>query len=151
MGIQFSDDEEREFLSTAHTGIVTTLRKDGWPISLPVWFVHLGGAIYLRTPARSKKVARVRNDDRACFLVEAGEAWKELRAVMWLGRLTDVTDEALRECVGSAFTAKYSAFSMVRSKVPDATKQHYGREDALYELRPDERRLTWDNRKLRSG
>lgn len=150
MGIQFTDDEERLFLSTMHTGIVTTLRQDGWPISLPVWFAHLDGAIYLRTPARSKKVVRVRNDDRACFLVEAGEAWAELHAVVWLGRLIEVTDELERERAGSTITAKYAAFSMAPAKMPEASRQHYGRSDVMYQMRPDERRLTWDNRKLRT-
>jgi len=151
MGIQFSEDEEREFLTTTHTGVVTTLRRDGWPVSLPVWFAYVDGAIYLRTPAKSRKVARVRHDDRACFLVEAGEAWAELHAVVWLGRLTEVTDNDLRERAGAVISAKYAGFSMVRAKVPDATKQHYGSRDVLYELRPTERRLTWDNRKLRIG
>ena len=151
MGIQFTEDEEREFLTTMHTGVVTTLRRDGWPISLPVWFAYVDGAIYFRTPAKSKKVARVRQDDRACFLVEAGEAWAELHAVLWLGRVVEVSDGDVRDRVGAAITAKYAGFSMVRATVPDATKQHYGTRDVMYELRPAERRLTWDNRKLRTG
>jgi hypothetical protein len=151
MGIQFTDDEEREFLTAMHTGVVTTLRRDGWPISLPVWFAYVDGAIYLRTPAKSKKVTRVHHDDRACFLVEAGEAWTELHAVLWLGRLVEVTDDDVSERVGAAITAKYVGFSMVRAKMPDATKQHYGTRDVMYELRATERRVTWDNRKLRAG
>jgi len=151
MGIQFTDDEEREFLTAMHTGVVTTLRRDGWPISLPVWFAYVDGAIYLRTPAKSKKVARVRHDDRACFLVEAGEAWAELHAVLWLGRLVEVADDDIRDRVGATITAKYADFSTVRAKMPDATKQHYGTRDVMYELRPTERRLTWDNRKLRTA
>lgn len=150
MGIQFSDDEERQFLATTHTGVVTTLRKDGWPISLPVWFAAFDDAICLRTPARSKKVARVRNDDRCCFLVEGGEAWAELHAVLWLGHISEVTDEALLARAGEAIATKYAAFAMVRAKLPDVTKQHYGRGEVVYELRPDERRITWDNRKIRT-
>jgi len=151
MGIQFTDEEEREFLTTMHTGVVTTLRRDGWPISLPVWFAYVDGAIYMRTPAKSKKVARVRHDDRACFLVESGEAWAELHAVLWLGRLVEVTDDDVRDRVGAMITAKYAGFRTVRAKMPDATKQHYGTRDVMYELRPTERRLTWDNRKLRTA
>ena len=151
MGIQFTEDEERTFLTTMHTGIITTVRKDGWPISLPVWFVLVDGAIYTRTPARSKKVARVRNDDRACFLVEAGDAWKELHAVVWLGRLREADDEALLERVRAQFATKYAASTTARAQLPDATREHYGNRDVIFELRPDERRLTWDNRKLRMG
>lgn len=149
MSARFTDPEEREFLSTMHTAIVTTNRRDGWPISLPVWFALVDDAVYFRTPARSKKVARVRNDGRACLLVESGEAWIDLRAVLWLGRLVEVTDDALRERAGGVISEKYSAFRTSRSKLPDATAKHYGSSDVMYELRPEERRLSWDNRKLR--
>jgi nitroimidazol reductase NimA-like FMN-containing flavoprotein (pyridoxamine 5'-phosphate oxidase superfamily) len=150
VGIQFTDDEERAFLAATHTGVVTTLRRDGWPVSLPVWFALVDDAIYLRTPARSKKVARVRNDDRACFLVEAGEAWAELRAVLWLGHLTEVDDEVMRQRAGAALGEKYAGFTTMRTDLPDATIRHYGRGDVLYELHADERRITWDNRKIRT-
>jgi Pyridoxamine 5'-phosphate oxidase len=32
-------DEAWEAVGAAHTGILTTLRRDGGPIALPVWFV----------------------------------------------------------------------------------------------------------------
>ena len=149
MSIHFTDAEEREFLSTMHTAIVTTNRRDGWPISLPVWFALVDDAVYFRTPTRSKKVARASHDNRACLLVEAGEAWAELHAVLWLGRLVEVTDEAIRARVGRVISEKYTPFRTARAKLPEATAKHYGANDVMYELRPDERRLSWDNRKLR--
>ena len=38
MGVRLDDDEAWAELDAAHTGILTTLRRDGWPVSLPVWF-----------------------------------------------------------------------------------------------------------------
>ena len=44
----------------AHTGVLTSLRRDGAPVSLPVWFVALDRRIYVSGPARTKKFARIR-------------------------------------------------------------------------------------------
>ena len=39
MGVRLSEEEAWAELATAHTGILTTLRRDGRPVSLPVWLV----------------------------------------------------------------------------------------------------------------
>src|SRR6516225_8326344 len=90
MSIRLSKEEAWVELERAHTGIFTTLQRNGWPISLPMWFVALDRHIYLRTPAQSKKLARIRHDSRGNFLVERGERWKELCADMILLRLNPV-------------------------------------------------------------
>ena len=43
---------------------ITSLRRDGMPIALPMWFCVVDGAVYFRTLARSKKAARLRHDPR---------------------------------------------------------------------------------------
>src|ERR1700761_4285918 len=58
--IRFTQDEAWEELASAHTGILTTLRRDGMPIALPVWFVAEDRTIAIMTPAGTKKIARVR-------------------------------------------------------------------------------------------
>ena len=37
--IRLSEDEAWDVLDKSHTGILTTLRRDGTPVSLPVWYV----------------------------------------------------------------------------------------------------------------
>src|SRR5271155_3465040 len=86
MGIRLTPDEAWEAVGAAHTGILTTLRRDGMPIALPVWFVVEDRTVAMMTPAGTKKIARVRHDPRASFLVESGERWVELRAVHLTGR-----------------------------------------------------------------
>jgi|SRR5208282_2577484 len=73
MGVRFTEDEAREMLGKAHTGVITTLRRDGWPVSLPMWFSVVDRKIYMRTLAASKKALRIKRDGRACFMVESGE------------------------------------------------------------------------------
>ena len=92
MGVRLEADEAWAVLSSAHTGILTTLRRDGMPIALPVWFVVLDRTICVSVPARTKKVARVRHDPRASFLVESGLAWADLEAVHLTGSVEEVDD-----------------------------------------------------------
>src|SRR5215472_11720626 len=82
MSIRLSEEEAWAELERAHTGIFTTLQRSGWPISLPMWFAALDRHIYLRTPSQSKKLTRIKHDARGNFLVERGERWRELCAVM---------------------------------------------------------------------
>lgn len=64
MGVRLSEDDAWHELETAHTGILTTMRGDGWPVPLPVWFIARDRRVYVRTPAKTKKVGHVRNDPR---------------------------------------------------------------------------------------
>lgn len=150
MGIRLTDEEAWEFIADAHTSIFTTLRRDGWPVTLPLWHVVHEGAIYVGTPERSKKVTRVRHDDRGCLLVERGEAWVELAAVEVPVRATvlEPGDETAR--VGELFDAKYAAFRPEQARMPDATKKHYAGQ-VLIRLDPAGKFLTWDNSRLRLG
>ena len=58
VSVRLSDDEAWEVLRTAHTGILTTLRRDGSPIAVPVWFVVEDRIIYVTGPETSKKFVR---------------------------------------------------------------------------------------------
>jgi PPOX class probable F420-dependent enzyme len=143
-----SEDESWEFLQDGHTAILTTLRRDGWPVSLPVWFVVADRAIYVTTPAKSKKVLRIRHDDRACLLVERGEAWVELAAVEIAVRATILEPGSEADAAGELFAGKYAAFRPASARMPDATKQHYSGQ-AVLRLDPAGSALTWDNARIR--
>ena len=54
----FGEFEGRRYLN------LETYRKSGEGVRTPVWFVEAGGSLYVRTPARSGKVKRLRNDPR---------------------------------------------------------------------------------------
>jgi hypothetical protein len=143
-----STDESWEVLTISHTGIFTTLKADGWPISLPVWFVVLDRTICIAPPSRTKKIARVRKDPRASFLVESGERWAELRAVHLMGYVTFVEDVAEQMRIDAALDEKYGAFRSARTSMPAATQAHYG-DRTFLRLVPQDRILSWDNRRMR--
>lgn len=148
MTIRLTADEAWEAVESAHTGILTTLRRDGMPIALPVWFVVDDRAVALMTPAGTKKLARIRHDPRASFLVESGERYTELRGVHLTGRVETVDDTATTSRIEAAVHAKYAAFRPPGASLPATAQAYYAKQEFLRFV-PDSRILTWDNARLK--
>ena len=146
--VRMSEDEAWAMLDSSLVGILTTLRRDGRPVALPVWHVVLDHRIYVST--RAKKLARARHDPRASFLVEAGDRWADLRAVHVDCRASVLDpDGELAGRVRAAIDAKYRAYRTPAKDMPEATRDHYAKAlGAVIELAPEGKLLTWDNRHL---
>src|SRR6185436_14619829 len=125
MSVQLSPDEAWAVVTASHTGIFTSLRRDGVPIALPVWFAVLDRRIYVSGPVTVKRLLRVRRDPRVSFLVESGERWAELRAVHLTGQARIVTEPELLEKVKLLLDDKYGPYRTDRSQMPDATREYY--------------------------
>lgn len=150
--VRMTDDEAWAFVHAGHTGILTTLRRDGRPIALPVWYVTLDRRIYVHT--RGKKVLRARRDPRVSFLVEAGERWAELQAVHLEceARVLDEPGEDLAARIAEETARKYAAFRTRGRDMPKETKAAYDRmPGSTIELVPVGKLLTWDNNHLGLG
>jgi PPOX class probable F420-dependent enzyme len=147
MSIRLTLDEAWEAVESAHTGILTTLRRDGMPIALPVWFVVDDRSVALMTPAGTKKIARIRHDPRASFLVESGDQYTELRGVHLTGRVELVEDAAATSRIEAAVNLKYAAFRPPAASLPAAAQAYYAQQ-AFLRFVPDGRILTWDNARL---
>ena len=145
--IRLTADEAWDEIASAHTGILTTLRRDGMPIALPVWFVAEDRTIAMMTPAGTKKIARVSRDPRASFLVESGQRWADLLGVHLTGRVEIVTDEAAIQRIEEAVNAKYAAFRPALADLPTATETYYAKQVFLRFV-PEARILTWDNSRI---
>jgi PPOX class probable F420-dependent enzyme len=133
-------------LTKAHTGVLATLKGDGTPISLPMWFVALDERIYVVTPERTKKVERLRRNPRVSFLVESGTRWTELQAVHLTGHARVIEDDELRSRVREAMDDKYAAF-----RTQGGDRNVDGVAMAVIEITPDDRILSWDNSRLPLG
>ncbi|MCH8950050.1 MAG: TIGR03618 family F420-dependent PPOX class oxidoreductase [Chloroflexi bacterium] len=74
-----SDEAREAFLAETRLGVLSTLRDDGAPISVPVWFEWDGSHARMFTTASSGKIERLARDARASLLVAARidepEAW----------------------------------------------------------------------------
>ena len=93
---QFSD---RKYLN------LVTFRRSGAAVSTPLWFVEEGGVLYVRTPARSGKVKRLRNDPQVRLVPSDGRgnpkgAWID-------GRARVVVDDAEAERANRLVHRKY--------------------------------------------
>jgi nitroimidazol reductase NimA-like FMN-containing flavoprotein (pyridoxamine 5'-phosphate oxidase superfamily) len=147
--VRLSPDEAWRMITDAHTGVLTTLRRDGVPVALPLWFVALDRRIYVNSLAATKKVARIRHDGRASFLVEAGARFSELRAVHLTGQAVVIDDDpALGQRVAEAIDEKYRGFRADRSTLPEPSQRHYAATSVVVAFLPDERYVSWDNRRL---
>ena len=147
MGIRLDAEERLEFLRRGHTGVVTTLRRDGWPVSLPVWYVVVGGKVYLATPPASMKVKRIRHDERCSFLVESGQKWAELAAVEFRAKAVLVEPGPEADTALAELNGKYGAFQTPYEQMPLAVQAVYG-ERTVIRLDPTERVLSWDNSRI---
>lgn len=150
--VRLSPDEAWELTASAHTGILTTLQRDGMPVALPVWFVVREQRIVVSTPSRSKKVARLRRDPRFSFLVEGGKRWDELYCVQWSGTSMTIYDTACPALVDidRLIDEKYGPYITPARDMPKQTAEHYKRQGGTVaiELEPDDRFLSWDNARL---
>src|SRR5262249_19573550 len=94
MSTSMTREEIEHFLRNQRTLILSTLKKDGAPVSHALWFLYTGDAIYVNVQAKSFKYRNILRDDRVCALVEAGERYLDLRGVMVQGRASRVDDPA---------------------------------------------------------
>jgi Pyridoxamine 5'-phosphate oxidase len=143
-----TEDEIWSFVNDAPTGIFTTLRRDGVPVALPIWFACVDRAIYMQT--RGKKLQRVAHDQRASFLVETGHRWVDLKAVHFTGiaEIVELEPELAR-VFHSEIKRKYDARRAQGAEMPKSTSTYYETvRTAAVRFTPDERILHWDNAKI---
>jgi nitroimidazol reductase NimA-like FMN-containing flavoprotein (pyridoxamine 5'-phosphate oxidase superfamily) len=147
--VELTEDELWEFLTNGHEGSLTTLRRDGWPITLPVWYVAHDRSVFMRTNPKTKKLLRIQADDRCSFLVSSGQRWAELKAVVLTCRAQAVDRGELRDEVLRLFDQKYQAFRTAKSDMPGSSQKRYGGEPVVVRLTVEGGPLSWDNHKLR--
>jgi PPOX class probable F420-dependent enzyme len=148
MGVTMSGDEIVGFISDHGTAVLTTLRADGRPVPLPVWYVAFGGALYFQTPLRSRKVGNIERDPRVAVLIDDGERWEHLRGVLIQGTAERVTDEALHARVLAAFDELFADLTVPAAVLPAAASARYAGM-AVFRVTVPDHPATWDNRKIR--
>jgi hypothetical protein len=140
--IAMTPDEVDAFLADQRTCRVATVGRFG-PHATPLWFAWHDGAIWLTSIARSQRWADLEADPRIAVVVDAGEAYDELRGVEIRGKVEVVgevprTGEPVAELEGPEriFGAKYNGGPMF----------HDGRHGWLKVV--PEKVTSWDFRKL---
>ncbi len=142
--IRMTDEEAAEFLATERTVQVASIGPDGTPHLVPMWFALIDGRIAFWTYAKSQKALNLRRDPRVTCLVEAGEAYGDLRGASITGRAEIVDDYDSVFDVGAAVYARYMG-----------DMNHASRRGVEHEARKRvavfvnaEKTASWDHRKL---
>jgi PPOX class probable F420-dependent enzyme len=146
--IALTPEEQRSYLETSHTVILTTLDRQGYPHSVAMWYVvEPGGAVAMTTFRKSQKVKNVERDPRCALLVESGRDYPELKGLLIRGRavvdgdgehVLDVLDRINQKYHGDGGPAVREALRAQASK------------RVILRIVP-ERVASWDHKKLGLG
>lgn len=152
--ISFTPAEIETFLAEEMTLIVTTIGKNGYPHTAPMWYFMEDGKIVFRSFTKSQKIVNLKRDPRLTVLIERGIAYTELQAVMIKGtaRLIDGADDP--QYVLEAYRRLAARYPMAGPEPvemgSEALQQAFGRfasKNTVIVVEP-ERVISWDHRKL---
>src|SRR6266481_8025583 len=104
--IQLSPDEQAAFFRERKKAALATIDKDGFPHVVAMNYFAKDGAFYMTSYGKAQKVVNIRRDPRVALMIEAGNAYSELRGVMVRGRC-EIVEGA--EAVRAAFAAMAEA------------------------------------------
>lgn len=139
-----SDAEVAAFLSGRHVLNVATVRPSGRIDLVAMWYGFVGDDVAFWTYAKSQKIRNLLRSPGLTGLVEAGEAYAELRGVQLVGRGVVVDDPDYVRAVGESVYERYTG------PLTDAARVSLSRIGAKrLAVRLDvETIVSWDHAKL---
>jgi hypothetical protein len=141
--IAMAPDELDAYLGTERTCTVATVSHDG-PHVTALWFVWDGEYVWLYSITRSQRWTDLQRDPRVALLVEAGEAYDELRGVEVHGKVEVVGEVPRTGGADDALTEPERLFAVKYQGGGDMF--HDGRH-AWLKVTPS-KIASWDFRKL---
>ncbi len=153
--VQMTPDEVTQMLAGCRKVQLATIGPDGYPHLVTMYYTLLDGRIAFWTYRTSQKARNLARDPRISCLVEAGEAYFDLRGVLIQGEVRTITDPdevyKLGLAIGVVVTGgRAGAGSSLSgdaagSYVANAARKRYG-----YVVDP-RRIISWDHAKLLPG
>jgi PPOX class probable F420-dependent enzyme len=104
--IQLTPDEQAAFLHDHHKCALATLGPDGFPHVVAMNFFVKDGAYYMTSYGKAQKVLNIRRNPKVALMIEAGDAYAELRGMMIRGHCELIEDA---EAVRATFAARAEA------------------------------------------
>ena len=145
--IKLGEDEQRQLIESERVVIVSSLGRNGWPHSMPLWYVPRDGEVWIWTYAKSQKVRNLERDPRATLLIETGHEYTELRGMMIEAEAEIHRDLEVVSAFGRQLTVRYS--EGIQSVEGDAAAALQAQAAKRVAIRFHPRRTaTWDHRKL---
>jgi PPOX class probable F420-dependent enzyme len=140
-----SDDDVAAFLAGSRKLQLATINPDGTPHLVTMFYGLDAGRIAFWTYGKAQKARNLARDPRVSCLIEAGDAYDELRGVLVYGKAEPVTDQDRIMAVGMLIARGMTP------GVPDDLLRPYveqtGRKRVAYVVEPT-RVVSWDHRRL---
>jgi PPOX class probable F420-dependent enzyme len=95
------------FLATKEVVVLATVKPDGGPLAMPMWFVYDPGALTMISVDGLAKVQNLRRDPRVCVVAEAGTRG-DIRGVVVQGRAEFLADGTERRALVERFHVRYA-------------------------------------------
>jgi PPOX class probable F420-dependent enzyme len=143
--IRMSAEELRGFLDEQRVVTLATLGPRGWPHLMPLWYVMRGDALWAWTYAKSQKVRNLERDPRCTLQVEAGEAYEELRGVMFEAEAILHRELDSVAALGTEIAVRYGGGDLTPDVAESMRGQAAKRVGLSFRVA---RTVTWDHRKL---
>ena len=102
-----ADAPVQRFLATKQIALLATVRADGAPLAMPMWFLHDAATLTMISVEGTQKVRNLRRDPRVCVVAEAGGGGEDIRGVTVLGRAEFLADGPERRALAERFHEKY--------------------------------------------
>jgi len=113
--LTMAPDVRAAFLAEERVVRLATVDDDGWPVVVPLWFVHhpetgpeRRGELWIWNLNRARRTARLEAGGRCGITVDAGDDYAELRGLTARAVPVRVADEAVPLAVRIAYARKYS-------------------------------------------
>jgi PPOX class probable F420-dependent enzyme len=105
--MNLDDPAIQRFLATKEVALLATVRADGAPLAMPMWFLHDAAALTMISVEGAQKVRNLRRDPRVCVVAEAGGGGADIRGVIVLGRAEFLDNGPARRAFAERFHEKY--------------------------------------------
>ncbi len=103
-------DVRAEFLAVERVVRLATMDDDGWPVVVPLWFVHHPddrGELWIWNLNRARRTARLEAGGRCAITVDAGHDYAELRGLSARVIPSRVDDADVPVAVRAIYARKY--------------------------------------------
>jgi len=148
MGIELKPEEIDDFLHRSPTVILCVAREGKPPLPLPMWFGWVEGQIVMTTNMGSKKMMALRNHPEVSCLVESGEEYFTLKAVLVMGHCEIIEDqEEARHWQEVIFETKPIYRRLFPEKLPSHLERFYQLPRAVLRVTPTSI-TSWDFAKV---
>lgn len=102
----------KDFLAQPLVARLATVRPDGRPQVVPMWFIYEDGVVYMSTGVEAAKVQHIRHNDRVAMAIDVMEAPLKNKGVIIEGRaeiqtngVLDVTRRIYKKYMGEEGSA----------------------------------------------